>query len=151
MSTPAKYRLHQSIGYQLSVTSRLQERRLDENLKAIGLTRIFWCILLAVCNEQLVHPSDIAEFVGIDRTATSRALRGMENAGMIARQSGGNDRRMRAVEMTEHGMGLLEMATPFANSSNDVIEQALSADALEGLRDVLAKLRDIEDKPLPRL
>ncbi|MBV1902209.1 MAG: MarR family transcriptional regulator [Marinosulfonomonas sp.] len=151
MSAPAKYRLHQSIGYQMSVTSRLQERRLDENLKAIGLTRIYWCILLAVDNEQLVHPSDIAEFVGIDRTATSRALRGMENAGMIARQAGGNDRRMRAVEMTEHGIGLLKQATPFANSSNAVIQKALTAGELIGLRQVLAKLRDIEDKPLPRL
>lgn len=151
MSTPAKYRLHQSIGYQMSVTSRLQERRLDENLKAIGLTRIFWCILLAVGNEHLVHPSEIAEFVGIDRTATSRALRGMENAGMIARQAGGGDRRMRAVEVTEQGMGLLEKATPLANASNAVIEQALTEGELAGLRQVLAKLRDIEEKPLPRL
>jgi len=124
---------------------------LDENLKAIGLTRIFWCILLAVDNEHLVHPSDIAEFVGIDRTATSRALRGMENAGMIARQAGSNDRRMRAVQMTEHGAGLLKQAMPFANSSNAVIEQALTARELAALRQVLAKLRDIEDKPLPSL
>ena len=84
MKKEPPYRLHTSLGYHLSLASRLQERRLDEQLKTLGLTRTTWCILLAVGNEGLCQPSDIADFVGIDRTATSRALRHMEDDGLLA-------------------------------------------------------------------
>ena len=78
------YRLHNSLGYRLSRVARIQERRLDLGLRRIGLTRTTWCVLLAVGNEGLSQPSDIAEFIGIDRTATSRALRQMEADDLIA-------------------------------------------------------------------
>ena len=81
MNAHSKYRLHHSIGYHLSLAARLQERRLDGWMRPMGLTRTTWCILLAVANENLTRPSEIAEFVGIDRTATSRALRQMEEIG----------------------------------------------------------------------
>ncbi|MEM1302763.1 MAG: MarR family transcriptional regulator, partial [Pseudomonadota bacterium] len=80
-----RYRLHDSLGYNLSLAARLQERRLDDGLRSLALTRTNWCILLAVGVEGLSGPSDIAAFVGIDRTATSRALRQMEQAGLIER------------------------------------------------------------------
>ena len=63
-------------------------RSRNEKLRLIGLTRTTWCILLAVGNEGMTQPSDIAAFVGIDRTATSRALRSMESDGLLARHSG---------------------------------------------------------------
>ena len=62
MDTTKRYRLHHSLGYHLSIASRLQERRLDEKLKPVGLTRSTWCILLAIGNENLSQPSDIADF-----------------------------------------------------------------------------------------
>lgn len=151
MNYPDKYRLHKSIGYQLSVAARLQERRLEGKLKDLGLTRISWCVLLAVGNEYLVHPSEIAEFVGIDRTATSRALRQMEAVGMIERMSESGDRRMTSVQLTKSGTEMLESGTPFAVTSNDVIEANLSDNDLSELRRILTKLRDIDDLPLKKL
>lgn len=151
MTTQPKYRLHHSVGYLLSVTSRQQERRLEDSLKELGLTRITWCVLLAVGNEELVHPSEIAEFVGIDRTAMSRALRQMEAAGMVARTSGGDDRRMTAVQLTDKGHDLLQQGTPSAVGNNAVIEGSLSAAELAELRKILHKLRGTDDVPLNRL
>ena len=66
MTSLAPYRLHKSLGYQMSLTTRIQEKRLEDGLRTLGLTRIQWCILLAVGNEKLRNPSDIAAFVGID-------------------------------------------------------------------------------------
>ena len=106
METDDKYHLNQSVGYQLSLTSRLQERRFEEQLKTLGLTRSTWCILLAVEGEQMVNPSDIAAFVGIDRTATSRALRQMETAGMVMRGAGKIDGRTTTVALTDTGRDL---------------------------------------------
>ncbi len=145
------YRLHASLGYHLSLAARLQERRLDDALKALGLTRITWCVLLAVGNEGLHQPSDIAAFVGIDRTATSRALRQMEAAGMIARGTGTGDGRTRSVALTDMGCDLLAKGTPMAERNNAIMEERLGTPDRDRLVTLLTRLTAGEDTPLTEL
>jgi len=147
----APYRLHASLGYQLSLAARIQERRLDDGLRALGLTRITWCVLLAIGNEDLRQPSDIASFVGIDRTATSRALRQMQSDGLIERGSGTGDRRTRTVQLTAKGKSLLVQGTPLAQHNNAMMEARLSAVELTQLRAMLTRLHAGEDAKLARL
>jgi DNA-binding MarR family transcriptional regulator len=151
MDTTGPYRLHASLGYYLSIAARQQERRLDEALKTIGLTRTTWCVLLAVGNEGLSQPSDIAGFVGIDRTATSRALRQMEADGLLARSNGTEDRRTRRVELTDKGRAAIIAATPFARANAAIMAEQLDAGEQEALIRLLAKLRPADDAPLNTL
>ncbi len=141
----APYRLQASLGYHLSLAARLQERRLEERLRDIGLNRTTWCVLLAVANEGLSQPSDIAEFVGIDRTATSRALRGMEGDGLLARQSGKEDRRTRRITLTDKGKRAVAKATPHARANGAAMASQLSGTEHAELMRLLARL--IDDKP----
>lgn len=146
---PAPYRLHASLLYQLTLTARMQERRLDEGLKALGLTRISWCVLLAVENEGLRQPSEIAEFIGIDRTAMSRTLRQMEAAGLVERRpAGGPDRRRTEVALTEAGRALLWRATPVAEGNARHFLSRLAPEARDDLRRLLAALREGEPRNL---
>ncbi|MBR9652863.1 MarR family winged helix-turn-helix transcriptional regulator [Thalassovita aquimarina] len=151
MDDDTPYRLHHSLGYHLSVASRLQERRLDEDLKRLGLTRITWCILLAVGNEGLTQPSEIADFVGIDRTATSRALRRMEADGLVERASGTEDRRTRRVALKRKGRNLIGQATIRARDNAAQIERALTDAEQAELKRLLGKLRKAGNGPLPTL
>lgn len=151
MNNKDNYRLHQSLGYQLSLTSRLQERRFEEQLKTLGLTRITWCILLAVEVETLVNPSDIAAFVGIDRTATSRALRQMETARIVKRGAGKDDGRTTLVALTDTGRELHRRATPMARENASHWQEKLSQSDTEELCRLMAKLRMGEDTALKRL
>ncbi len=136
------YRLHDSLGYSLSLAARLQEKRLEDGLKTLGLTRTTWCILLAVGSEELTQPSDIASFIGIDRTATSRALRQMEAKGLIARGTGKADRRTTAVSLTDLGRNTLSKGTPFAEANNRSLAAKLSPDEVDVLRQLLSKLNE---------
>lgn len=145
------YRLHASLGYNLSLAARLQERRLDEALKTLGLTRITWCVLLGVGNEGLSKPSAIASFVGIDRTATSRALRGMEADGLIERTGGEGDKRTRRVKLTSLGQARIDAGTPFAVSNNEVMLSKLSAKEHRTFLVLLGKLTDGENAELSAL
>ncbi len=145
------YRLHASLGYHLSVAARQQERRLDDQLKTLGLTRTTWCVLLAVGNEGLSQPSDIAAFVGIDRTATSRALRQMEADCLLARSSGTQDRRTRRVDLTEKGRIAIASATPFARQNAMIMAEQLAPGEQETLIRLLTKLRPADDAPLNTL
>ncbi len=151
MTKPKRYRLHDSLGYRLSVAARLQERRLDDGLRPLGLSRITWCVLLAVGNEELLQPSEIADFVGIDRTATSRALRQMESAGLIRRQTGTDDRRTTAVYLTDLGGRLLAEGTPLAVENNAIMESRLTPEESEEMRRLLQKINAGEDIALSRL
>ena len=146
MTETGPYRLHDSLGYHLSIAARLQERRLDEYLRTLGLTRTIWCILLAVGNEGLSQPSDIAGFVGIDRTATSRALRQMEAQGLLARNCGTDDRRTRRVELTDMGRDRIARGTPCARDNAARLSAALTPAEEAELKRLLAKLRAAEER-----
>ena len=145
------YRLHQSLGYHLSIAARIQERRLDEQLKTLGLSRITWCILLALGNEGLSQPSDIADFVGIDRTATSRALRQMEAAGLLERSSGVEDKRTRQVELTDKGRETIRQATPMAEDNAAQMTDLLDSEEEAQLKSLLAKLMAARGEALQTL
>jgi DNA-binding MarR family transcriptional regulator len=145
------YRLHQSLSYHLSVAARLQERRLDEQLKTLGLSRTTWCILLAVGNEGLSQPSDIADFVGIDRTATSRALRKMEDDGLLGRNSGTEDKRTRQVVLTNKGCEAIAKATPFARKNSEILSEILSDDEASELWRILTKIEQMAEIKLKTL
>ncbi|WP_420862939.1 MarR family winged helix-turn-helix transcriptional regulator [Algirhabdus cladophorae] len=140
MTTSPPYHLHQSLGYQLSLAARIQEKRLDDGLKTLGLTRISWCVLLAVGVENLEHPSEIAAFVGIDRTAASRTLKSMETAGMIARQGGISDKRTTTVVITSRGHDLLRQGIPMAEANNKIMSDNLKTAEMRQLKSLLAKL-----------
>jgi DNA-binding MarR family transcriptional regulator len=86
-----------------------------------------WCILLAVEEEGLKNPSEIAQFVGIDRTATSRALRQLEDEGLISREMGREDRRTTTVTLTEEGQMRLIQARPLCVENMDHFNAKLSA------------------------
>ena len=144
------YRLHDSLGFRLSRAARIQERRLDAGLKTLGLTRITWCVLLAVGNEDLAQPSEIADFVGIDRTAASRALRQMEADGLVARHVGEGDGRTREVVLTALGRDRLTRGEPMAVENNAVMAARLSPEEVDRLKAGLDRL--IEGQPaLPGL
>ncbi|CUH65682.1 Salmolysin [Thalassovita gelatinovora] len=151
MKNDTRYRLHHSLGYHLSIAARLQERQLDENLKTLGLTRTTWCILLAAGNENLAQPSEIAKFIGIDRTATSRALRVMEADGLLARSNGTQDRRTRHVILTDKGRGLIRKGTPFARENAAALSAALSPTEEAELERLLLKLSTALEGPLKTL
>lgn len=144
----SNYRLHASLGYNLSLAARLQERRLDDALKTLRLTRTTWCVLLAVGVESLTQPSEIATFIGIDRTATSRALRMMEADGLLTRENGLADKRTTHVRLTALGQKLIEKGTPFAIENNALMRAKLTEEEHGQLMDLLAKVTEGENTGL---
>lgn len=138
--TRQKFGLHDSVGHHITRTARIIERRVEGDLRRFGLTRVEWCVLVAVGEEGIKNPSEIADFVGIDRTATSRALRELENAGLIDRAMGRDDRRTTEVCLTERGQSQFRAALPICQIAAGHFHAKLSAAELETLKALLAKL-----------
>jgi DNA-binding MarR family transcriptional regulator len=147
----SQYDLHASIGYRLTYAARLSERRFEALLAPLGLSRVKWCVLLAVGQMRLAAPSDIAAFVGIDRTATSRALRALDADGYVTRQGGRDDRRTTRVALTPTGSDRLASATEAARRNNAYFRAKLSAGDLAALETLLDQLTAGESRPVKAL
>ncbi|MDA0221836.1 MAG: winged helix DNA-binding protein [Proteobacteria bacterium] len=143
------YALHDSIGYRMTLLSRINERRFDGLLAATGLTRVTWCVLLAVGQQYLQNPSEIADWVGIDRTATSRALRRLEADKMIARASAASDKRQTVVSVTDKGRDILQSANTAASENAQHFNDKLSWYEQETLAAILVKLMQDETRDVP--
>jgi DNA-binding MarR family transcriptional regulator len=149
MTTSHKpYDLHASVGFQATLSSRVFERRLEDGLKAIAVSRLQWCILVAIGINSQRRPSDIAQFLGIDRTATSRALRGMEADGLVARTPDTRDRRKTDVALTDQGREKLAQALPIASENTAYFGEKLTTHEAEVLQKLLIKLRRGEENNL---
>ena len=138
--TIKRFSLQDSVGHQITRTARIVERRVEEDLRRFGLTRVGWCVLVAVAEEGKKNPSDIANFVGIDRTATSRTLRQLETDGLIMREMGRDDRRTPEVRLTERGQIQFDAALPLCRAAAGYFNQKLTMAELETLKALLAKL-----------
>ena len=82
------YDLHDGPGYKLALAARVNDQFMDVSLAEMGLTRQMWCVLIAVGEQAINQPSDIANYIGIKRSALSRTLREMDNKGLLARSNG---------------------------------------------------------------
>ncbi len=151
MQEPLPYDLHAALGYQLSLTARTNERPFEDALKAFGLTRITWCILITVQNENLSMPSAIAKFIGIDRTATSRALKSLEKSELIARFGGQDDKRTTSVKLTAKGLTVLAKVVPVAQLHRAKFTEKLTDAEHKQLLSLLSKLRAGEDAALTNI
>ncbi|MCU4654030.1 MarR family transcriptional regulator [Roseibacterium sp. SDUM158016] len=143
--TAPKFGLHASIGHHITRSARIVERRVEGGLRHHGLTRVGWCILLAVEEEGLKNPSEIAHYIGIDRTATSRALRQLENDGLIGREMGREDRRTTEVSLTDEGRARLRAAMPLCVENMAHFNAKLSAAESLELKRLLTLLTAGED------
>ncbi len=148
---PNRYDLHSSLGYQTTLFSRISERRFDSTLAPLGLTRVSWCILLAVGQEGLKGPSDIADFIGIDRTATSRGLRRLESTGLITRSDGKTDKRTTEVWITDKGLDHLAQATKAAAENAAHFNEKLSWYERDMLATIIRKLMQNETRDVSGL
>ncbi|MEP2784532.1 MAG: MarR family transcriptional regulator [Pseudoruegeria sp.] len=133
------------------MTARIVEKRFEDRIKRLGLTRLYWCILLACNFENLTYPSDIARFIGVDRTAISRALKQMEANGFIERETGQSDRRTTTVKITKHGAELTEKSAEIARENSAYFLGKLGEEDCTELKHLLLKLRTGEKRDLPGL
>lgn len=151
MDTLTKYDLQRSLGYRMTYVARLSERRFEGMIADHDLTRLAWCVLCAVEYEGLSRPSDIADFIGVDRAAISRIIGQMEAKALITRRLASGDARARAIEITALGRKRLAGGTAAAEDNAAHLRSRLSAEEYAALDAIMTKLMKGDDSPLKGL
>lgn len=151
MDTLTKYDLKRSLGYRMTYVARLNERRFEGLIAEHDLTRLAWCVLCALEYEDLSRPSDVADFIGVDRAAISRIIGQMEAKGLITRSLASGDARARSIEITALGRKRLAAGSAAAKDNAAHLRGQLTAEEYAALDAIMTKLMKGDGSPLKGL
>lgn len=113
MTTPestASYRAQDNLGFCLSRAALIMQTAVDSALLGLGLSRLSWTVLACIRFDGIQSPSQIAKFVGLERTTASRIISRLETDGFVSRQPDHADGRGHRVELTAQGYDASERA-----------------------------------------
>lgn len=145
----SSYRLRDGLGYQVSLLARVMERDFERRLARLEITRLMWCVLPTVGLEGLERPSEIAEHIGVNRTALSRVLKQLEDREFITREPDDADGRSTRVRLTASGRSCLKAALPQSLGTTQHFGTKLSDSELTTFRSLIDKLLSGEEGALP--
>ena len=98
-------------GTLLEIVGVMNRPQCDEAMiqtAGISLDRALFTLLVLVERFGPIGVVDLADRVGRDHTTVSRQVAKMENLGLIIRQEGSKDRRIRTATITKHGKAIAD-------------------------------------------
>lgn len=129
--------------------ARALARRFDDAFRALDLTNGQFSLLMALNRPKPPTIAPLAEFLAMDRTTLTAALKPLERRGLIQISVDPDDRRSRLLKLTAKGRGLLAKALPIWKEHHAVLEQEIGP--ADGLRQSLGELAQGKaDKDRPR-
>jgi DNA-binding MarR family transcriptional regulator len=118
--------------------ARALARRFDDAFRPLGLTNGQFSLLMALNRPKPPSIAPLAEFLAMDRTTLTAALKPLERRGLIAISVDPDDRRGRLLRLTGKGRGLLAKALPIWKENHALLER--QAGPVDGLRRDLTQL-----------
>lgn len=116
--------------------ARAVTSRYEAVLRPVGLKATQFSLLVAISLRGPVTISHLAEIMVMDRTTLPRNLKPLEKAGLV-NVAAGEDRRTRAVTLTNEGRKMLERALPLWEEAQSVLVKGLGEARFDGLLDDL--------------
>jgi DNA-binding MarR family transcriptional regulator len=129
--------------------ARSLARRFDDAFRPLRLTSGQFSLLNALNGRVPPTLGHVAELLAMDRTTVTAALKPLERRGLVETRSDPNDGRARRVTLSATGAELLAQAIPIWRETHARLEQQLSPDQPQLLRDGLNRLLNSRPEPRP--
>ena len=114
--------------------ARALARRFDAALKPLGLTNGQYSLMMALNRPVPPTMRVVADFLAMDRTSLTAALKPLERRALVVVQADAADRRVRRLGLTEAGLATLTAAVPLWRATHAALEAALPPATPERLR-----------------
>jgi len=114
-------------------------RLYDEFLTPTGLSVNQLSLLVNLNRLETGSVSDLASFVGLERTTLVRTLKPLLEKGLIADNSAAGQRN-RALQLTEMGKQTMEQGLPLWESAQAEIERRIGKEKVKELYEIIATL-----------
>lgn len=128
------------IGLQLAHSAKHVGRAFNDALAEVGGSVPMWFILTSLKGEAWRTQHELARALRIEGPTLTRHLDGLEEEGLVVRRRDASDRRAVSVELTELGRAKHAEMLRAVQAFNRRLLAGLSADEIEELRGLLARL-----------
>lgn len=120
--------------------ARQLARRFDRAFAPVGLTNGQFSLMMALNAPQAPTVGKLAEFLAMDRTTLTAALKSLERRGLVTVAADEMDKRARRLSLTQTGREALAAAVPIWRETHAALEKELAQGDAEALRLSLGKL-----------
>ncbi len=134
------YSAQDNLGYCLSRAALIMQTAVDGALVDIGLTRLSWTVLACIRFEGIEAPSQIAKYVGLERTTASRLISRLEKDGFVTRTPSRADGRGQSVKPTALGFEACNTAPDLIQTATRPYLRDLSDNNVDQLIDLLKRI-----------
>lgn len=143
----------ESPGRRFSIIQRLSLIYLSGPMSGTGISKSKIPYLMKILSTPGIVQEDLTNHLCLDRAATARALRSLENNGFVYREEDPQDRRRKNVYPTPKAEGLQGEMVDILKAHNDVLlsgftgeEQGLLVSLLDRVADNLRRNLDKPDR-----
>jgi len=114
--------MSESLGFLMADNARLLRRTFDARVRAIGITRPQWRVLVVLKREEGINQGELAEILEVEAITIGRMVDRLQDAGLVERRADPNDRRAWRLFLTPRSRALIEELRPV---SDRMIEDTL--------------------------
>ncbi|MEN9385074.1 MAG: hypothetical protein RL323_2217 [Pseudomonadota bacterium] len=108
--------------------------------QACGITPVQYAALQCIANQPGVDQRTLASGIAQDTSTTAGVVERLETRGLITRSVSAQDRRVRLLEITDAGIGLLQTLVPHMLQAQERLLAPLSADERHTFMTLLQRL-----------
>lgn len=138
--------VEETLGMEVSRTSRIWRSKLDERLRPLGLTQARWVVLFHLDRAcEGMTQKELAAEVGVEAPTLVRTLDLIEEQNFIVRRPAQNDRRAKTVHLTEDGRRMLSEMYVAARALRSQLLGGISQKELTTCLDVLTRIRSASE------
>tara|TARA_A100001391_G_scaffold130441_1_gene89798 strand:+ start:239 stop:712 length:474 start_codon:yes stop_codon:yes gene_type:complete len=140
--TPSHLRLQDYLPYRLAVTSNLVSRLVARAYQdQFGVTIWEWRVIAILGEGVPMTAQAISDSAAMDKVSVSRAVRSLEERGLVERENHAADRRSRMLHLTADGRRVYDEIAPVALAQEAALLAEFSDTEIEILAGLLDRLR----------
>lgn len=128
------------IGLRLNVLARLLRNIFDRKVSDLSVTRSQWQMIVVVARKPGVTQRTIAEALEISEASAGRLIDRLCAEGLLERRERDDDRRARAIHITEKAEPLLAKLAEIAEVNEEHLFKGFSKQELDNLQDYLDRM-----------
>jgi DNA-binding MarR family transcriptional regulator len=121
--------------------ARRLARRFDRLFAPLGLTNGQFSMLVALSGQWRPRLGELADFLGMDATTMTAAIKPLEKRGLVALQVDEADARVRRPRLTEVGRAVVAKAVPLWREEHAKVQAELVGQDAAALARTLGQLR----------
>jgi MarR family transcriptional regulator for hemolysin len=128
------------VGLRMTIVSRLQRNNFDRKVAALNVTRSQWAMIAIVARYPGSTQRTVAEYLEMSEASAGRLIDRLCAEGLLERRDRRDDRRARAVYLTEQAQPLLEKLGTIATESEQKMFAGFSDDEVDTLLDFMTRI-----------